>query len=107
MIRGSDGLDYEDLAHKLIGEPAKTHRNNSLIELRGEEFFDKACQELFDRRYDSFVTVSKAGSGHYGEDLDWQAAHFAHDAVWRYRQELRRAASTLVAAPQAPAGRAG
>jgi hypothetical protein len=27
MIRGSDGLDYEDITAKLLGEPAKTERN--------------------------------------------------------------------------------
>ena len=31
MIRGSDGLDYEDLAARLLGEPAKTSRNNILV----------------------------------------------------------------------------
>lgn len=30
MIRGSDGLDYEDLAARLLGEPAETGRNNIL-----------------------------------------------------------------------------
>lgn len=27
MIRGSDGLDYENLTEKLLGNPAKTNRN--------------------------------------------------------------------------------
>lgn len=27
LIRGSDGLDYENLTARLLGEPAKTHRN--------------------------------------------------------------------------------
>lgn len=27
MIRGSDGLDYENLTEKLLSNPAKTHRN--------------------------------------------------------------------------------
>ena len=31
MIRGSDGLDYEDLTEKLLGNPAKTRRNDWLI----------------------------------------------------------------------------
>ena len=30
MLRGSDGLDYEDLAARLVGEPAKTRRNDIL-----------------------------------------------------------------------------
>lgn len=28
MIRGSDGLDYENLTEKLLSNPAKTHRNS-------------------------------------------------------------------------------
>lgn len=31
MIRGSDGLDYEDLTEKLLGNPAKTRRNDWLV----------------------------------------------------------------------------
>lgn len=27
MIRGTDGLDYENLTEKLLGNPAKTERN--------------------------------------------------------------------------------
>ena len=27
MIRGTDGLDYENLTEKLLGNPAKTRRN--------------------------------------------------------------------------------
>ena len=34
MIRGSDGLDYENLTEKLLSNPAKTHRNAALQELR-------------------------------------------------------------------------
>lgn len=30
MIRGSDGLDYEDLGTRLLGEPADTGRNKVL-----------------------------------------------------------------------------
>lgn len=30
MIRGSDGLDYEDLNARLLGEPADTGRNRIL-----------------------------------------------------------------------------
>lgn len=28
MIRGSDGLDYENLTEKLLGNPANTYRNS-------------------------------------------------------------------------------
>lgn len=30
MIRGSDGLDYEDLTARLLGEPIKNRRNEIL-----------------------------------------------------------------------------
>lgn len=38
MIRGSDGLDYEDLAARLVGEPAKTRRNDILGGSSDREF---------------------------------------------------------------------
>ena len=34
MIRGSDGLDYEDLAARLLGEPAETARNRAVTTAR-------------------------------------------------------------------------
>ena len=48
MIRGSDGLDYEDLAARLLGEPAKTSRNNVLTAHYSQAFKD-AFRETFDR----------------------------------------------------------
>lgn len=48
MIRGSDGLDYEDLAARLLGEPAKTSRNNVLTAPYSQAFKD-AFRETFDR----------------------------------------------------------
>ena len=38
MIRGSDGLDYEDLNARLIGEPAKTSRNRILVSTHSAAF---------------------------------------------------------------------
>lgn len=58
MIRGSDGLDYEDLAARLLGEPAKTSRNSILVGTFGDEF-KAAYRETYDRYeaegYDSGV----------------------------------------------------
>lgn len=58
MIRGSDGLDYEDLAARLVGEPAKTSRNSILVGTFGDEF-KAAYRETYDRYeaegYDSGV----------------------------------------------------
>lgn len=47
MIRGSDGLDYEDLAARLVGEPAKTGRNNILVGPFSDEF-KAAYRETYD-----------------------------------------------------------
>ena len=47
MIRGSDGLDYEDLAARLVGEPAKTSRNSILVGTFGDEF-KAAYRETYD-----------------------------------------------------------
>ena len=50
MIRGSDGLDYEDLAARLLGEPAKTSRNNILRpDSPYSQAFKDAFRETFDR----------------------------------------------------------
>lgn len=48
MIRGSDGLDYEDLAARLVGEPAKTSRN-SILRSTHSSAFKAAYGEAFDR----------------------------------------------------------
>ena len=49
MIRGSDGLDYEDLAARLLGEPAKTARNNIL---RPDSFYSQAFKDAFRKTFD-------------------------------------------------------
>lgn len=49
MIRGSDGLDYEDLAARLLGEPAKTGRNDILSSTHSAAF-KAAYSEAWDRR---------------------------------------------------------
>ena len=48
MIRGSDGLDYEDLAARLLGEPAKTSRNQILSSTHSR-LFKEAFREAYDR----------------------------------------------------------
>lgn len=35
-IRGSDGLDYENLTERLLGKPAKTVRNAHIARLRAQ-----------------------------------------------------------------------
>ena len=51
MIRGSDGLDYEDLAARLLGEPAKTSRNNIL---RPDSPHSRPFKEAFRETYDHY-----------------------------------------------------
>lgn len=48
MIRGSDGLDYEDLAARLLGEPAKTTRNQ-ILRSTYSRLFKEAFRETYDR----------------------------------------------------------
>lgn len=47
MIRGSDGLDYEDLAARLLGEPAETARNQILSSTHSR-LFKEAFRETYD-----------------------------------------------------------
>ena len=51
MIRGSDGLDYEDLAARLLGEPAKTGRNNIL---HPDSPYSRLFKEAFRETYDHY-----------------------------------------------------
>lgn len=69
MIRGSDGLDYEDLAARLVGEPAKTGRNNILVGSFSDEF-KAAYRETYDYH---------EGQGH--TSLDCHRAAFAQACV--------------------------
>jgi hypothetical protein len=51
LIRGSDGLDYENLTERLLGNPAKTHRNAWLQRFRREgrsEAFISAWTEAYE-----------------------------------------------------------
>lgn len=49
MIRGSDGLDYEDLGARLLGEPADTGRNSVL---GPGSHYDKAFKADYRETYD-------------------------------------------------------
>lgn len=48
MIRGSDGLDYEDLAARLLGEPVK-NRRNEILRSTHSAAFKAAYSEAWDR----------------------------------------------------------
>lgn len=49
MIRGSDGLDYEDLGARLLGEPARTDRNHVLSAADISEAYKTVYREAYDR----------------------------------------------------------
>ena len=52
LIRGSDGLDYENLTARLLGEPAETHRNGFLLSpLWGQ---DKEARGWYCEAYDAW-----------------------------------------------------
>lgn len=101
MIRGSDGLDYENLTEKLLGNPAKTFRNSALQELR-REGSPKDEQEFWIDAYDAeFARLvarypSKDG---YSRLADCDATCEADRALrFRRRERNRRVAKPLLAA---------
>lgn len=58
MIRGSDGLDYADLAARLKGEPLKTPRGRRILELRQPPNDPRAAGAFiyaYDREYHALV----------------------------------------------------
>ena len=61
MIRGSDGLDYENLTEKLLGNPANTYRNYDLRAMRAKGT-PKADQsvwlEAYDREYSRIMSLT-------------------------------------------------
>ena len=83
MIRGSDGLDYENLTEKLLGNPAKTYRNSALQALRARRrpqdeihVFIRAYDEAFDR------------SQVQDQSAEWAACSRADQSVLAYRVVL-------------------
>jgi hypothetical protein len=70
MIRASDGLDYEDLTQRLLGEPAKTVRNAHVQRLR-EDGRSKAFTKAWIEAYDGFKpsTDPQGAFGPYGNTV--------------------------------------
>ena len=94
-IRGSDGLDYENLTERLVGNPLPTYRNNSLRakhtsrtpkeEVRvWDEAYDRAYAKLFQESQGPGQATSIAA-------LDWGACSEADSTLFAYRQERRLA----------------
>ena len=80
MIRGSDGLDYENLTEKLLSNPAKTRRNGALQELR-HQGIPKDEQKLWIDAYDAAYDRSQT------QDVtaDWDACGQASYALSAHR----------------------
>lgn len=80
MIRGSDGLDYENLTEKLLSNPAKTYRNTAVLAQRANGT-SKALQKVWSDAYDAAHDRSQA------QDVtsDWDACHEADRALSAHR----------------------
>ena len=101
MIRGSDGLDYENLTEKLLGNPAGTYRNSALLEMR-REGSPKDEQELwidvYDAEFARLVARYPSKDG-YSRLADCDAACNADRTLrFLHRERNRRVAKPLFAA---------
>jgi len=55
MIRGTDGLDYQDLTERLLGNPADTPRNAWVVHLRKPQQSPGTLQAVIDLPFDASV----------------------------------------------------
>lgn len=55
MIRGTDGLDYQDLTERLLGNPADTPRNAWVVHLRKLQQDPGTLQAVIDLPFDASV----------------------------------------------------
>lgn len=102
MIRGSDGLDYENLTEKLLGNPAKTYRNRCVLTQRANGF-PKDEQEVWSDAYDAEFALQIASPFNAGTTFtlaDHRACTEADRVVLAYsrnRHATRRVAKPLFA----------
>lgn len=81
MIRGSDGLDYENLTEKLLGNPAGT-RYNARIQSHRARGLPKDEQDLWIAAYDAeFGRLVALGRSEGRDFIDWQASDVANNAL--------------------------
>lgn len=99
MIRGSDGLDYEDLTQRLLGNPLPTHRNNQIrsLEDRGKV---RVFIEAYDRFHSALVKAEAeaeidAEHKRSAQALDWGATQHALEYVRAYNRERRLVADGI------------
>lgn len=101
MIRGSDGLDYENLTEKLLSNPAKTYRNSALLEQRREgspKDEQKLWIDAYDAEFARLVAQYPSKDG-YSRLADCDATCETDRALRFLRRERnRRVAKPLLAA---------
>lgn len=87
MIRGSDGLDYENLTEKLLGNPAGT-RYNARVQKHRASGLPKDEQDLWVAAYNVEFSrlVALGRSRSEGRNfVDWQASDVANNALSAHR----------------------
>lgn len=85
MIRGSDGLDYENLTEKLLGNPAGTHYNARVQKHRASGL-PKDEQDLWIAAYNAeFDRLVALGRSEGRDFADWQASAVANNALRAHR----------------------
>ena len=85
MIRGSDGLDYENLTEKFLGNPAGTYRNGALKELR-RQGTSKGEQKIWLDAYEAEHAHQVATWDHLGPNFaDSEACREADRALRAHR----------------------
>ena len=94
-IRGSDGLDYENLTERLVGNPLPTYRNNAVRSFRTRQTPQDEVRvfiEAYDRIHSKLLQESQGpGQARGRAALDWDACSEADQVLFAYRQERRLA----------------
>lgn len=84
MIRGSDGLDYENLTEKLLGNPAGTHYNARVQKHRASGL-PKDEQDLWVAAHNAeFSRLVALGRSEDRDFIDWQACNAANDTLFAH-----------------------
>lgn len=86
MIRGTDGLDYEDLAARVRGEPARTALNSAIVKIRLAPHADE-CEAVFRQTYAWAISMGRA-AGSAEDELDNAAAMYADMKVSELRSQI-------------------
>ena len=107
MIRASDGLDYEDLTARLLGQPAKTPRNNWVSHLRSTPGEEEALDRILSLPADAdnaLCTSIFVGSQALRAGKSIIAGKSPRTAITDDLQAARFAYCTSVASGRRPAG---